>query len=187
MDVTKRSDYACRMLRTAWENRGTYVSVAEAAEDAEIPYAFARGIQHDLVKNGLLTTTRGSGGGFALACDPETTTLLDVVRSVQGPISVAPCSSYEHPCSFSDTCAFHQLWTGADMLLEAYLDSILLVDFFALSGSHPSIQMAKRGAGFPDLPPVKRTHESQNASGEAEREGEKEATAAAAQSLEAQD
>lgn len=148
MDVTKRSDYACRMLRAAYDNLGTLVSVADVAKTEDIPYSFARSIQHDLVKGGLLKTARGSGGGFSLACDPQTTTLLDVVEAVQGPIVVAPCSSYADLCAHAGDCAFSQLWAGASSTLNAYFASITLDDLFRLKADHPSIRRAKAGAGF---------------------------------------
>ncbi|WP_165045931.1 Rrf2 family transcriptional regulator [Adlercreutzia sp. ZJ138] len=148
MDITKRSDYAFRMLRAAYDNLGTLVSVADVAKTEDIPYSFARSIQHDLVKGGLLKTARGSSGGFSLACDPRTTTLLDVVEAVQGPVVVAPCSSHADLCAFSDGCAYNQLWAGASAMLNAYFASITLHDLFCLKADHPSIRRAKAGAGF---------------------------------------
>ena len=55
MDVTRRCDYACRILRAAYKSGDSYVSVSDIAEQEDIPYAFARSIQHDLVKGGLIT------------------------------------------------------------------------------------------------------------------------------------
>ena len=48
MDITRRCDYACRILRAAYKSGDEYVSVSEIAEKEDIPYAFARSIQHDL-------------------------------------------------------------------------------------------------------------------------------------------
>ena len=71
MDITRRCDYALRILRVAYERLGSFVSVTEIAELEDIPYAFARSIQHDLVRAGLLRTGRGARGGLALNCDPQ--------------------------------------------------------------------------------------------------------------------
>ena len=77
MDVTRRCDYACRILRAAYKSGDSYVSVSDIAEQEDIPYAFARSIQHDLVKGGLIKTVRGARGGLALNCDPAAVTLLE--------------------------------------------------------------------------------------------------------------
>ena len=60
MELTRRTDYACRNNRAAYESKDEYVSVSEVAEKENIPYAFARSIQHDLVHAGLLKTVRGA-------------------------------------------------------------------------------------------------------------------------------
>lgn len=71
MSITRRCDYACRIIRAAYRSGDTYISIAEVAEQESIPYSFARSIQHELVKAGLLKTIRGVKGGLALACDPS--------------------------------------------------------------------------------------------------------------------
>ena len=76
MELTRRTDYACRIIRAAYANKDAYVSVSDVADAESIPYAFARSIQHDLVHAGLLKTVRGAKGGLTLACDPATTTVL---------------------------------------------------------------------------------------------------------------
>ena len=64
MDITRRCDYALRILEAAYESGDSYVSVADISEQEDIPYAFARSIQHDLVKGGLIKTVRGARGGL---------------------------------------------------------------------------------------------------------------------------
>ena len=66
MDITRRCDYALRILEAAYESGDSYVSVADISEQEDIPYAFARSIQHDLVKAGFLKTIRGVRGGLTL-------------------------------------------------------------------------------------------------------------------------
>ena len=118
MDITRRCDYACRILRAAYRNGDERMSVAELAEREGIPYAFARSIQHDLTKCGFVNTTRGARGGLRLGCDPATVTVRDVVEAVQGPVSVSECGAGSAPCGQSDTCAYNKVWRGADCILS---------------------------------------------------------------------
>ena len=97
MSITRRCDYACRIIRAAYRSGDTYISIAEVAEQESIPYSFARSIQHELVKAGLLKTIRGVKGGLALACDPSKTTVLDVLEGVNGGISIADCTCADYP------------------------------------------------------------------------------------------
>lgn len=55
----------------AYRSGDTYISIAEVAEQESIPYSFARSIQHELVKAGLLKTIRGVKGGLAWRVTPQ--------------------------------------------------------------------------------------------------------------------
>ena len=142
MDITRRCDYACRILRAAYRNGDERMTVAELAEREGIPYAFARSIQHDLTKCGFVNTTRGARGGLRLGCDPATVTVRDVVEAVQGPVSVSECGAGSAPCGQSDTCAYNKVWRGADRILSDYLGSITLKDLFEMGGEHPKVREA---------------------------------------------
>ncbi len=118
MDITRRCDYACRIIRAAYHGDGAYRSVAEIADEEGIPYAFARSIQHELVQAGLITTVRGAHGGLKLDCDPAETTVLDVLVAVQGDVSVSTCAQNPEFCEKSACCAYSKVWRGADVLLN---------------------------------------------------------------------
>lgn len=131
MELTRRSDYACRIIRAAYESKDAYVSVSDVAEREGIPYAFARSIQHDLVHAGLLKTVRGAKGGLTLACDPANTTLLEVLEALQGPMNMSPCSADARYCERCGECEFHRVWKSADALLQDYFASITLESLFS--------------------------------------------------------
>ncbi len=130
MELTRRCDYACRILRSAYRHGDDYVSIAEVSEEEEIPYAFARTIQHDLAIAGFVKTVRGAHGGLALSIDPADTTILDVLRALQGPVTIAPCAIDPESCSLSDGCTFNRVWLVADKALETLFGSITLKDVF---------------------------------------------------------
>lgn len=142
MDITRRCDYALRILRVAYERLGSFVSVTEIAELEDIPYAFARSIQHDLVRAGLLRTSRGARGGLALNCDPQSTTISTVIEAVDGPISVAACTTDTLACEKQDCCNYNKLWAGANRLLREYFSSITLSEILEQGEYNPVVQAA---------------------------------------------
>lgn len=142
MDITRRCDYALRILEAAYLRGDQYVSVSDISEQEDIPYAFARSIQHDLVKGGLIKTVRGARGGLALDCDPAQITLLEVLEAVQGPVSVSLCAVDSEYCKRRGGCSYNKLWMGADNLLNAYFDSITLKDLMEQGARHPAIKQA---------------------------------------------
>jgi len=147
MEITRRTDYAIRLIAALLEHQGTPFSVREAAETQGVPYAFARSIQHDLVQQGILKSVRGARGGMLLNVDPEGLTLYHLIEVVQGPVSIAICTNDEDWCPRSKSCKFHYVWEGANKIMEDYLTSVSMMDllegeFAHITASYSSSDMA---------------------------------------------
>ena len=133
MDVTRRCDYACRIIRAAYRAQGRYRSISDISAEEDIPYAFARSIQHELVQAGFISTIRGARGGLRLNLDPKTTTVLDVLEALQGSVSVSDCAVDPDFCEKSPQCEYNQIWLRANDMLRSYFASVTLDDLFAES------------------------------------------------------
>lgn len=128
MEVTRRFDYACRILRAAYKANGEYLSISAISEEEDIPYAFARNIQHLLLRVGLVKTRRGAHGGLALDVDPADVTVRELMRAFDIEISLAPCAMAADACRKSSECGFNKVWCVASGLLTRYFDSLTLED-----------------------------------------------------------
>lgn len=146
MELTRRCDYAFRILRSAYRHKDAYVSIAEVAEEEDIPYAFARTIQHDLATAGYLRTVRGAKGGLVLECNPAEVTLLDVLRSLQGPIELSPCAADPASCSKSSSCTINRIWIAAEEALNKLMDSLTLQDVFDGTPDGAYLEQAREAA-----------------------------------------
>jgi Rrf2 family protein len=125
VEISKKLDYALRMLaEVARAESGQVVSVRQVSENDNIPYAFARTIQHEMVKAGLLKTVRGPHGGMSLAVDASKTTLLDIVEAIEGPVLVAGNDAEAEPAGA--VTQFELAWTELGQLIRAYLSSVTL-------------------------------------------------------------
>ena len=128
MEIIRRSDYACRILRAAYRANGDYLSISTISEEEKIPYAFARNIQHVLLQIGYVKTRRGARGGLALSIDPAKVSMLDLMRALEVNINLAPCAGSPDVCENSDDCGFNRVWCAATGLLERYFASLSLKD-----------------------------------------------------------
>lgn len=129
MEISRKTDYAIRMLLNLAASGGGPVSVRALAEAGEVPYAFARSVQRDLVAAGFVEARRGVTGGLVLKRSAEDTTLLDVVEAMDGrPLSVAVCAADPSWCSRRPTCNVHGVWVEADAMLRGLLGSKTLAD-----------------------------------------------------------
>jgi Rrf2 family protein len=97
------------------------LSVRKLAETQGVPYAFARGIQRELVSAGLVKTHRGAKGGLVLARDPKGLTLLDVVAAIQGTSGCSVCTSDPDWCDRMGGCPVHSVWNEVDRLVYGFL------------------------------------------------------------------
>ncbi|MDR0350555.1 MAG: Rrf2 family transcriptional regulator [Coriobacteriales bacterium] len=128
MEISRRTDYAIRLIAALLQNDGKPLSVREAATMQNVPYAFARSIQHDLVRSGVISSVRGAHGGMLLATDPTEFTLYQLIEIVQGPVSVAVCTSDENWCARHRGCQFHRVWEGINFILRDYLSSVTILE-----------------------------------------------------------
>lgn len=128
MDISRKTDYALRMLSMLVRGEDGLLSVRTAAEQVGVPYSFARSIQHGLVRAGIVESLRGVHGGMRLKVDPSQLTIRQIVEAVQGPLFMNDCTAPDGSCSRSADCCYHPIWAGAQALVYDYLDSVTLDD-----------------------------------------------------------
>ncbi|WP_286685076.1 MULTISPECIES: RrF2 family transcriptional regulator [Collinsella] len=128
MDISRKTDYALRMLAMLAEDRDSLLSVRTAAEKVDVPYSFARSIQHGLVLAGIVESLRGVHGGMRLKVDPAQITIRQVVEAIQGPLVMNECTAPTADCARMGGCCYHPLWVGTQALVHDYLDSVTLDD-----------------------------------------------------------
>ena len=113
------------------------LSVRDMADDLEVPRNYLSKTLHRLVQAGVLTSTRGPGGGFGLRLTPDEVALKDVVEAVEPPEgSESRCLLGRARCSEEDPCAAHGRWCGIRDQLETFFGETTLADL--ARGPQPS-------------------------------------------------
>lgn len=93
--LSNRGRYAVRAvfdLAFAGSNEHP-AQVRDVADRQRIPLRFLEQIFQELKRAGLVESKRGPRGGFRLTRAPEDVRLGDVLRAVEGPVSLAPAAS----------------------------------------------------------------------------------------------
>ena len=121
MEVTRRTDYAIRLLLELASIGGGPLSVRELAERQGVPYAFARGIQRELLAAGLIESRRGAQGGIVLARPAVEITLLEIADAMQGDVSCSVCSRDPKWCDRMAGCEVHKVWREVDSKVSEIL------------------------------------------------------------------
>jgi len=102
--ITRNTDYAVRALCCIAEQKQEVISADQLVKSLDMPRPFLRKILQTLNKKGLLNSSRGKGGGFALALSPGKITLTDVMKIFQGPIRLNECKFKKSHCPYISDC-----------------------------------------------------------------------------------
>lgn len=129
MQVSTRTEYGLRcLLQLARQPQGTALSMAEIAEREHLPKPYAQQILLRLKRAGLLKSTRGTQGGFALSQPASSITVAAILRVLEGVPFKNTCDHFNQStnCGHLGNCGIRPVWeTIASRLWEA-LDAITL-------------------------------------------------------------
>ncbi len=133
MKISKKSDYALRVLMTLVEYYGQDpISIRELAKRNAVPKRFLEHIMLDLKSQGWVTSSPGKSGGYTLARRPEEIRMGQVVRhfdSLLAPISCVSNSQYEK-CSQEDNCRFRRVFLDVRNTTARLMDNTTLAAVF---------------------------------------------------------
>jgi len=105
---------------------GRCVPLSEIHEHYGVPEKHLAKIFQVLVRAGLLESTRGAHGGFALTRPAEQIGPLDVVQALEGPIDEAGCLLLTEKCPSHGVCRINVVWRRAQhAMLRALRQSTL--------------------------------------------------------------
>jgi Rrf2 family protein len=122
MQLTRAADYAVRvMIHLAGLPLGTRVSRDDLAQAAECPEQFLSKVLQGLARSGLIVSHRGNTGGFELAPNRRTASMLDVVEAIEGPLHLNVCTGLEQACARQAWCPAHLVWAEAQEAMTKVL------------------------------------------------------------------
>ena len=128
MRLTSLADYAVVMLTAAARHQGEgWLSANAMADETGVPLATAQRLSGRLAAAGLLQSTRGSEGGFALARAAEEISLADIIEAVEGPIAMTSCVEQgRHDCVLEPDCRVRPHWGAVNGAIKGALAGVSL-------------------------------------------------------------
>ena len=110
------------------EKNGDRLSIREMAKKLGVSEAHLAKVILRLSRSELINTTRGPGGGAVLARPAKEITYLDIVESIEGPISDGGCVFGKEKCVYKN-CMFKGFLSKITNETRAWLESNTLEDF----------------------------------------------------------
>ena len=139
MRLSRRSEYGLRALVDLVRHDGEGpLALATLAQRNRLPVKFLEQIMATLKHGGIVRTTLGARGGYAMADDPATISLGRVIRLLDGALAPLSCVSlrYYSKCSCPDeaTCSLRDIMLDVRDAMLAILDEQTLADLAARPG-----------------------------------------------------
>ena len=137
ISFSTKGEYGVRLMVQLGRHYGTGpASLAEIAAEEDLPRAYLEQLVVSLREAGLVVSTRGAHGGYELARAPETITMGEIVRALEGPIAPMICASddpaHANACDRSPGCTVSVLWVRVRDAVAGALDSMTLADLVPL-------------------------------------------------------
>ena len=145
--LSQTAEYALRTLVFLADRRETPVRIDEIAAALDIPRNYLSKTLYRLAQEGLLTSTRGTGGGFRLAMPADRIRLLTVVELFDRIGSQRRCLLGQVVCSDQQACPAHAAWKEVGAHIAAFFSGTTVADL-ARGPEHRTRQGARaRGSG----------------------------------------
>ena len=136
ISFSTKGEYGVRMLvqlARRWTGDVTVpVSLADVAADEDLPRAYLEQLAIPLREAGIVHSTRGARGGYALARPPAEITLAEALRALEGPLAPMICASEDpaesHACLRLGACSVNGLWVKVRDAISGVLDTTTLAD-----------------------------------------------------------
>ena len=127
--ITKMTDYAIMMLARMGSLAPDHiVSSRDAAEFTGLSIPMASKILKHLTRAGVVTSTRGAGGGYSLARAGDEITLADVIRALEGPIGMVECATQPGVCEQESSCPVRINWSRVNREVESALERVPITE-----------------------------------------------------------
>lgn len=129
MQITRATDYAVRVVvQLATLPKGEKARLATLGAATGVSGSFLSKVLQRLVHAGLVTSHRGTGGGFCLRPHGDKTTLLQVIEAMEGPMRLNQCLVAGLSCDRKAWCGVHPVWQRAQAALTDVLGSVTVAE-----------------------------------------------------------
>lgn len=126
MRLTTKGRYAVTAMLDLSLNYGKgAITLADISERQCISLSYLEQLFARLRKQGLVSSSRGPGGGYRLSRTATEITVMDVISAVDEKVDSTQCQG-KHNCHADQQCVSHKLWESLSDQIRIYLSGITL-------------------------------------------------------------
>jgi Rrf2 family cysteine metabolism transcriptional repressor len=128
-----KGEYGVRLMVQLGRRYGQGpASLAEISTSEDLPRAYLEQLAFVLRDAGLVTSTRGARGGYALTREPAAIPMSEILRALEGPLAPMICATddpaHAIDCDRTSTCTVNYLWIRVRDAIAGALATMTLAD-----------------------------------------------------------
>jgi FeS assembly SUF system regulator len=147
--ISRLTDYGTMVLAELAAQRPQLCSAGQVAETTRIGHPTVSKLLKSLARAGLVTSERGSHGGYTLSRAAEKISAAEIIDALEGPLSITECSSLDSQCDFEAWCHVGSAWQQINERIRSALGEVSLAELCAdrrLSAKSPNLRPAGQPA-----------------------------------------
>jgi FeS assembly SUF system regulator len=133
--ISKLTDYGTVILAHLASNADQQLAAAEVAERTRIALPTVSKLLKILQRAGLVTSTRGSHGGYQLARPASEITAVKILDALEGPFAITECSGEHSSCGLEASCRVGFVWQRLNGAIRKALSDITLAQLAGIERS----------------------------------------------------
>lgn len=124
--ISKLTDYGTVILACLASQADRLWTAAEVAERTRVGLPTVSKLLKKLQRSGLVISTRGSHGGYQLACPPNEISAARILDALEGPFAITECSGQHSNCAHEPNCRVGHAWQKVNAAIRRALNDVTL-------------------------------------------------------------
>lgn len=140
--ISRLTDYGTLVLANLPSDEGQLLSAADVAATTGIALPTVSKLLKSLAKAKIVTSARGSQGGYRLSRDAAQISAASIIDALEGPVSITECSASDSQCDFESVCNVGNAWQRINVAIRRALEDINLTDLQRARAPIPHFELA---------------------------------------------
>lgn len=126
--LSRKVEYALLALQSMAVRYERVVSAKEIADEHDIPLEFLAKVLQTLAKLQLIMSQQGVRGGYVLAQEPHTLTVLDIIIAMEGKPAIVDCceATVDNHCRMIEQCSIKDPMHRVNGAITSALNALTL-------------------------------------------------------------
>ena len=137
--ISKLTDYGTLILACLAGQPERVWTASEVADCIKVGLPTVSKLLKKLQRGGLVSSTRGSHGGYQLSRPAAGITAAHILDALEGPFAITECSGQHSACGYQSNCRVGHVWQRVNAAIYRALSDVSLAE---LSGAERPVAVS---------------------------------------------